>query len=376
MTRPNIQLFVPTFRIEECLAEIRICLEKGWTGLGFKTVEFEDAWKTYTGLPHAHFLNSATAGLKLGVRLLKRKFDWDDGDEIISTPITFVSTNHAVLYENLNVVFGDVDQYGCLDPNCLEELIGPRTRAIIYVGLGGNTGQYDRVRQICDKYGLKLILDAAHLAGTRLRGKIPGLDADVVVYSFQAVKNLPTADSGMVCFANADLDALVRQQSWLGIDKDTYTRTTSGGTYKWHYEVPSLGFKDHGNSIMAALGLVQLKYLDADNSYRREIASWYEQMLGNSVKVVPTAPDCESSRHLFQVLVPNRDEVLLALNDAGIFPGVHYRDNTEYAIYASGARKSSSAKLFSDSVISLPMHLRLTREDVEYICRTLRKICT
>jgi dTDP-4-amino-4,6-dideoxygalactose transaminase len=376
MTRPNIQLFVPTFRIEECLAEIRICLEKGWTGLGFKTVELEDEWKAFTGLPNAHFLNSATAGLKLAVRLLKAKFNWDEGDEVISTPITFVSTNHAIMYENLKVVFGDVDQYGCLDPDCLEGLIGPRTRAIMYVGLGGNTGQYDRIKQICDKHGLKLILDAAHLAGTRLRGKTPGLDADVVVYSFQAVKNLPTADSGMVCFADADLDALARQQSWLGIDKDTYTRTTSGGSYKWYYDVPTIGFKDHGNSIMAAIGLVQLKYLDADNSYRRQIASWYEEMLGNSVTVVPTAPGCESSRHLFQVLVPRRDEILLALNDAGIFPGVHYRDNTEFAMYAADARKSSSAKSFSDSVISLPMHLRLTRADVEYICATLREICS
>ena len=91
------QLFVPTFRIDECLAEIRECLEKGWTGLGFKTVEFEE--RAYTGLPNAHFLNSATAGLKFAVRLLKHKHGWEDGDEIISTPITFVSTNHPALQE-------------------------------------------------------------------------------------------------------------------------------------------------------------------------------------------------------------------------------------------------------------------------------------
>jgi dTDP-4-amino-4,6-dideoxygalactose transaminase len=106
-----IQLFVPTFRIEETLAEIRVCLEKGWTGLGYKTVEFEEAWKAYTGLPHAHFLNSATAGLHLAVRVLKEMDNWGDQDEIISTPLTFVSSNHAILYENLKVVFADIDEY-------------------------------------------------------------------------------------------------------------------------------------------------------------------------------------------------------------------------------------------------------------------------
>jgi hypothetical protein len=79
------------FRVDECLAEIRECLERGWTGLGFKTTEFEEQWKRYTGLPHGHFVNSATAGLHLAVRLLKDRFGWREDDEIISTPLSFVS---------------------------------------------------------------------------------------------------------------------------------------------------------------------------------------------------------------------------------------------------------------------------------------------
>ena len=118
-----IQLFVPTFRIDETLEQIRECLEKGWTGLGFKTVEFEEAWKQYTGLPHAHYLNSATAGLHLAVRLLKEKYSWQDGDEIITTPLTFVSTNHAILYERLAPVFADVDETLCLDPASIRQRI-------------------------------------------------------------------------------------------------------------------------------------------------------------------------------------------------------------------------------------------------------------
>src|SRR3990167_8071415 len=105
----KIQLFVPAYHIDECLAEIRQCLEIGWTGLGFKTAEFEEAWKKYTGLPNAHFLNSNTIGLHLVVKIYKTKLGWQDGDEIITTPLTFVSTNHAILFENLKPIFADVD---------------------------------------------------------------------------------------------------------------------------------------------------------------------------------------------------------------------------------------------------------------------------
>ena len=96
-------------------------------------------------MPHAHFLNSATAGLHLAVRLLKERHGWNDGDEIISTPLTFVSSNHAILYERLRPVFADVDEYLCLDPASVAERITPRTRAVIFVGLGGNTGRLDEV---------------------------------------------------------------------------------------------------------------------------------------------------------------------------------------------------------------------------------------
>jgi dTDP-4-amino-4,6-dideoxygalactose transaminase len=141
----TIQLFRPRFHIDECLEEIRECLEKGWTGLGFKTVQFEDAWKEYTGLDNAHFLNSATAGLHLALNIYKNDRQWIDGDEIITTPITFVSTNHAILYENLTPVFADVDQYLCLDPDDVERKITERTKAVMFVGIGGNTGQLEKI---------------------------------------------------------------------------------------------------------------------------------------------------------------------------------------------------------------------------------------
>lgn len=380
MTDP-CHLFVPGFRIEEVLGEIRECLERGWTGLGFKTVEIEEAWMRHTGLPAAHFVNSASAGLHLAVKLLKLRGHWEDGDEIITTPLTFVSTNHAILYENLRPVFADVDEYLCLDPESVAERIGPRTRAVCFVGIGGNSGRYEAVRRLCDERGLALILDAAHMSGTWIDspgGRVhAGHDADASVFSFQAVKNLPTADSGMLCFRDPELDREVRKWTWLGINKDTYSRTLSGGRYTWLYDVEHVGYKYHGNSVMAAMALVGLRHLEEDNAARRRLADAYDALLAScdAIERVPMAAGQTPSRHLYQVRVADRDEVVLRMQSEQVFPGVHYRDNTLYRMYADAA-PCPRARLASEQLLSLPMHLRLSAGDIERIAATLRHAAT
>lgn len=364
----SIQVFVPKFRVDEVLAEIRECLERGWTGMGFKTVDIEQRWKGYTGLPHAHFLNSATAALHIAVALYKRELGWQDGDEIISSPMTFVSTNHAVVYEGLKVTFADVDEMLCLDPKSIEARITPRTRAVIFIAIGGNTGQLKAVAALCKKHGLKLILDAAHMAGTKLDGRDPGHWADVTCYSFQAVKNMPTCDSGMICYMDEAYDKMARQYSWLGISKDTYARSQKG-SYSWMYDVDNVGFKYNGNAVVAGMALVALKYLDEDNAYRRQICAWYDEYFKGvqGLSIVPTASDCVSSRHLYQIRVKDREGLLQKLYDAKIFPGVHYRDNTDYRLYDYAAGTCPNSAAASREVISLPLHLNLDRSDVQRI---------
>ncbi|HBY20921.1 MAG: aminotransferase DegT [Clostridiales bacterium GWE2_32_10] len=365
-----IQLFVPTFRVEECLSEIRECLEKGWTGMGFKTVEFENKWKEYTGYENAHFLNSATAGLHLAVKVLKEQLGWTDDDEIITTPLTFVSTNHAILYENLNPVFADVDEYLCLDPADVKSKITANTKAIVFVGMGGNIGRYYDIVELCKEYDLKLILDAAHMSGTKYAGDTVGKEADVTVYSFQAVKNLPTGDSGMICFKDKSYDDIVRKYSWMGINKDTYSRSGSAGTYKWEYNVDHLGYKYNGNSIMAAMGLVGLKYLDQDNAYRRQLATWYNNNFKeytDKIKTIPVPDKCETSNHLYIIEVGNRDELLEKLNEHEIYPGVHYKNNIEYSLYDYAKDTCPNTDRISHKILSLPMHMRLTKADVDYV---------
>jgi len=369
----NINLFVPYFRNKEITEQITECLEKGWTGLGYKTNEIENLWKQYTNLPNAHFLNSNTSGLHLAVKILKDANKWKDGDEIITTPLTFVSSNHAIMYENLKPVFADVDSFLCLDPKSVESKITKKTKAILFVGIGGNAGQYSKIVEICKRHKLKLILDAAHMSGTKISvgDNIThiGGESDVTVFSFQAVKNLPTADSGMICFKNEDYDIMVRKLSWLGIDKDTYQRTNDKGSYKWEYDLVDVGFKYHGNSIMASMAIVGLKYLEEDNERRREICSLYSKYFSNTpIKSISMSPETTiSSRHLYQIVVPNRNSIMEYLNSQGVYPGVHYRDNTHYKMYNYGFGSCPNSHKISEEIISLPLHMKLSNDDVKYI---------
>lgn len=370
-----IQVFKPKYRIEEVLNEIKECLEIGWTGLGFKTEKLEEKWKTYTNFNNAHFVASNTVGLQIALKVLKDVNKWQDKDEVITTPLTFVSSNHAILYNNLKPIFADVDDQLCLDPKSVESLITRKTKAVMFVGIGGNIGQYKAIKELCDKHNLKLILDAAHMAGTKINNIHVGINADVAIFSFQSVKNMPTADGGMICFQNKDYDVLARKLSWLGINKDTFNRTNSKGSYKWDYDVIDLGFKAHGNSVMASMGLVALKYLDEDNARRREICNLYDQWFLGEEKIIPIKhnSECESSRHLYQIKVPNRNEVMEYLNANEIYPGVHYKDNTQYEMYSYAQGTCPNAHKSSEDVISLPLHMFLTNEDIKQVVKIVKK---
>ena len=163
--------------------------------------------------------------------------------------------------------------------------------------------------------------------------------------------------------------------SWLGIDKDTFSRTNTKGTYKWDYDVPTLGYKYHGNSIMAAMGLVGLKYLDEDNSRRREIAKIYDKELKNikGVTTIQHNPECESSRHLYQIRVKNRDKIMEFLNTHEIYPGVHYKDNTQYELYKKGYGTCPNAHKASKELITLPIHCNLQNEDCLRVVKILKQ---
>jgi len=367
----TIQLFAPTFEIDECLEEIRKCLELGWTGIGFKTNEFETEFGKYINSKLCHFVNSNTNGIHLLLEVLKRKYNWKNGDEVITSPLTFVSANHSILHSGLSPIFADIDDSLCMTPESIQSKITSNTKAVMYVCIGGNASHLLAVKRLCKEHGLKFILDAAHSAGSRLNNKHLSELSDYSIYSFQAVKNLPSADSGMVVFQTAEEDELARQLSWCGINKDTYSRSKDG--YKWLYDVNEVGFKYHGNSIMASIALVQLKYLDRDNAVRRNINESYKSKLHPTAHFdfIKHSNESESSRHLIQLTCERRDELIEYLSANGIGTGVHYVPNNKYPMYKHMPTPYAQAKYLK--IISLPNHLRLEEDDIIYITDHIKK---
>lgn len=367
-------MFSPVYDVEKCLKEIRDCLEKGWTGLGYKTLLFEEEWKKYTGLSNALFLTTGTACLNLAIETIKETYGWKDGDEVISTPLTFVATNNCILFSKLNPVFADVDDTLCLDPYDVERKITDKTRAVIFVGLGGNVGHLEEIVDVCKRHNLKLILDAAHMAGTRFFGKHIGYNADATIFSFHVTKNLSLAEGGMLCFKDKELDDIVRKKQFNGIDK-THAPMSAEKHNKWEYDVKYLADAYNGNSIIASVGLAQLPHLDSDNERRREICKIYDSQFSdcNYIKLVSVPEGCESSRWLYQIIVDDRDGLLKFMSNHDVECGIHYPDNTLYWMYSNQKGLCKNSMYYSDHVITLPLHLKLTNDDALYVASLVKE---
>lgn len=371
-----INLFSPMFYVDECIEGIKECLEKGWTGLGKKTIEFEKEWGRYTGYERAVFLNSATAGLELTFKSLKELYGWKEDDEIISSPITFVSTNHAIVSSGLRVVFADVNDTLCLDPQSVKDRITSKTKAVAFVGIGGNTGDIIEVSRICKENNLKLILDAAHMSGTKVKGESLENLADISIYSFQSTKVLSTADAGIVCCHDKELEKKVRTKAWVGMDK-TRTPWSEKNTQRWYYDIVDLGGSYCGNDVMAAIALAQFKHLDTDIELRHKIAALYKEKLKdcNKIKFVRVPENCYSAQWLFQIIVPERDKLMEFLESREIFAGLHYLDNTQYKQYSYAKNTCPNADYYSRHIVSLPFHLRLTEEDIDIVVKNIIEFC-
>jgi len=369
-----IRLFAPVFNVEKCLEGVRESLEKGWAGYGPNSRKFEDVWKAYVGFEHAVFLNSATAGLDLTFQTLKDYYHWQDDDEVITTPLTFIATNHCILKAGLHPIFADVNDTLCLDPKSVLEHITNRTKAVIFVGMGGNVGDLEEIAHICKQNNLKLILDAAHMSGTTVDGKVVDSVADIAIYSFQSTKVLQTADAGMMCCHDKTIADIIRVNARFGID-NSRTPWTDTNNQKWYYDVTGVGGSYLGNDVMAAIAMAQFETLEDDVLKRREITAKYYNGLKHikEISFLDYSKGCNSARWLFQILVENRDDLMEYLLERDIETGLHYLDNTEYSMYHYAKGTCPKAKYYSDHVVSLPMHLRLSDEDIQRVIDTIEE---
>jgi perosamine synthetase len=380
-----IQVFKPSLGAEEleALAEV---FKSGWIGLGPKTAEFEERFAAYVGAKYAVALNSATAGLHLACAAL----GIGAGDEVLVPTISFVSTAHAAEYCGARAVFVDVEEQTCnLDVADAARKVTAKTKAIVPMHYGGGACDMDAVWAMAKRHGLRVIEDAAHACGSEYRGrKVGSLEGtDVTSFSFQAVKNLPVGDGGMLTTSDAEMARRLRQLRWCGIDKSTWERTEEiaqeqeSGTrsyakYGWYYEVQELGYKYHMNDIAAAIGLCQLRKLDAANARRREIAGMYNRLLGDVVwlKCPVDRDDAhQSACHNYVIRTAHRDALNLYLKERNIATGVHYLPLHLQPYYRRRERVSLPvAERVWKELLTLPLYPDLTDEQVEYIAAEIR----
>jgi perosamine synthetase len=363
----QIPLFKPVVS-EEAIKSVVEVLRSGWLGTGPKTEAFERNFADYIGVPCCVGLNSCTAALHLGLNLL----DLKPGSEVITTALTFISTNHAILYNRLKPVFADIQpETGTLDVKSVSNLISEKTGAIMIMHYGGYPCDIDEFYELSRKHNIPIIEDCAHACGAVYKGKRIGSHGDIHAFSFHAVKNLPAGDGGALTVKSQEHYLRLKRLRWLGIDRDTFQRNRPGA-YEWEYDVNEIGFKYQMNDIHAAIALSQLPYVEQQNARRAEIASLYAERLANvpGVNLLKYKSDRKSSYHLFCILAQRRDDLVKKLRENGIAVGVHYRRNDLYPMYEK--RELPNTELFWQSVLSLPMHISLTDEQIDYIADTIR----
>jgi len=365
-----IPVFRPSYGKEEIAAVAKV-LKSGWVGLGPKTEEFERKFADYVGTKYAVALNSCTAALHLALLVMNV-----EKKEVITTPMTFVSTNHAILYNNAIPVFCDIYEDTLnINTDKIEKLITPRTNTILIVHYGGHSCYMDKILKLAFKYGLKVIEDCAHACGGEYKGRKLGSIGDIGCFSFHAVKNLATGEGGMITTNNKSVYERLRKLRWLGISKGTWQREKEHKKYDWQYDVPELGFKCHMHDISAAIGLEQLKKLDMLNKKRRALADVYNRRLQNIEGITLPAERsyAKSACHNYVIRLNRRDALNAYLEKKKISTGVHYYPNHLYPMYKKHYRRLPVAERAWKRLLTLPLYPDLKNPDIAMITKEIKK---
>jgi len=368
---------------EDEIAEVVDSLRSGWITTGPKAQQFERDFAEYVGARFAVGLSSATAGLHLSLKAI----DIGPGDEVITTPMTFVATVNMIVANGAVPVFADIDPHTLqISPEEVERKVTQKTRAILPVHFAGQPCDMDRIHEIADTHDLRVIEDAAHAVGTEYRGRRIGALSDLSVFSFHPIKNITTGEGGMVTTDNEELAETVRILKFHGITKDAWKRYDATGTP--HYDVLMPGFKYNLMDIQAALGIHQLKRVGDFNQRRKQMADRYNQAFSELEEIELPREVSYPHRHawhLYVIMVQperltiDRDGFMKALKGENIGTGIHFtavhlhRYYQDHFPYRRG--DLPHAESVSDRILSLPLFPAMTDKDQEDVIRAVTEVC-
>ncbi len=382
----NSRRFIP-FAVpdvgEEEKSEVLDAIDSGWLSTGPRATKFEQALNEYFATEGLHCIpvSSCTAGLHL--QLAANGIG--EGDEVITTPLTFCSTVTTIMQCGATPVFVDIDPktYN-IDIEKVAEKITDKTKAIVPVYYAGNAFDYDRLSEIVKSRGIKILVDAAHGFGGEYKGKKMGTFEDAASFSFYATKNLTTGEGGLVTTRDPEVAARLRKMRLFGMDKDAWKRYSSSGS--WYYEITEMGYKYNFTDIQAAFGLHQLKKIDPFNKMRNEFASLYDEAFANSEDIItpPVLADSYPTRHLYPLLIKyenlkiDRNEFIQELRKENIGVSVHYVPIHFHPLFQQklGLNEGDfpNTNWFFEREISLPIYTKLTEADYRRIADAVKSI--
>jgi len=364
-TMHMIGVAAPQIGDEERKAVLAV-LDSGQLAQGPVVESFEKEFAAWCGAPHAVAVNSGTAAL----HLLMLAHGLKEGDELITSPFTFVASANAALFVGARPVFVDIEPATfCLDPSLVEAAITPRTRAIMPVDLYGHPAAIPELREIADRHGLVLIEDACQAHGAAVGGKKAGGLGVSASFSFYPTKNMTTAEGGMVTTQDAEIASkvsMLRQH---------------GAAHRYEHHL--LGYNFRMTDIAAAIGRAQLKKLDRFNEARRRNASILDEGLAGTPGVTTPRerPGCRHVYHQYTVRIErDRDGFQARLRELGVGTAIHYQVPVHrqplYLELGYGSVSAPESERAAAQVLSLPVHPGLTEKDLDRIIDSVRKVAS